>query len=185
MEKARLPARHQARVTDAVPPWVETCSVIRRRLGTGMLCVLLGPRGTGKTQMAVTLARELIDHDAKNRVPRTFPVLYRKAVDVFLDVRSSYKQPDVTERQVIENLVAPRLLIIDEIQERSGSAWEDSILNHMIDRRYDAKCDTLLLGNLKPEVLRAELGPSVLSRVMECGEVIECNWSSFRKPPRR
>lgn len=185
LDRARLPARHQARVTNPVVPWVKTCTDLRNSLGTGMLCVLLGPRGTGKTQMAVTLARELIEDDALRRVRFTFPALYLKAVDVFLDIRSAFKQQGATEREMINHMVAPRLLIVDEIQERSGTPWEDTMLHHIIDRRYDVKRDTLLIGNLKPEALPDELGSSVLSRVMECGEIIQCEWGCFRKPTRR
>ena len=142
------------------------------QLGTGSINVLTGRRGTGKTQLAA---------NAAHHAARAGAVLYTKAMQLFLDVRRAYQLDGVCEADVVSKYIVPRLLIIDEAHERGDTAWEDRVLAHIVDRRYDAMCDTLLICNMKREAIIESLGPSIASRIQECGAIIECNWESFRK----
>lgn len=109
------------------------------------------------------------------------PAEYITAMGLFLELRSTYDGTG-NESQVIKRLLGCRLLVIDEIQERGNSDWENRILGHIIDQRYAAMLDTIIVGNLTPDNLSATLGPSFADRLMECGLIVEFNWDSYRIP---
>lgn len=171
--RANIPARHeQRRGTDQPGPWRSALGQVVSRLGSGFMCGLLGPRGTGKTQIGVSA---MVASIRAGRQP-----LYVKAMDVFLWVRSTFKDDVVTEIDALSEFMSPRLLVIDELTERGETEFEDRILVHLIDKRYDAMHDTLLIGNLKPDEFEASMGPSITSRLRECGGLVVCDWASFR-----
>lgn len=103
-------------------------------------------------------------------------------MEFFLDIKASFRADSkVTEKQVIADYVRPKLLIIDETQERGETRWEDGLLTHMIDRRYREEKDTLLISNQTREAFTESIGPSIASRIIETGGIVLCNWPSFRK----
>jgi DNA replication protein DnaC len=159
---------------------------IEGQLTDGMILVLIGNRGTGKTQAATWLIRKSVEAEIKS--------LYITALSLFLEIRETYNRPGpkpesligqtvdkVTESQVVQKYVNVPFLVIDEIQDRSESDFEDRILTHIIDQRYGAMMETVLIGNLTPKNLRRHLGESITDRIMEVGKVIEMNGRSYRQ----
>lgn len=176
--RSGVPKRHAhlaiARPKESPKLWLEAEAKIVGRVGKGFVIALVGPRGTGKTQLATNAILESVYQGRSGR--------YMKALDLFVEIRGTYS-PDsaVQERDAIDKLIAPRLLVIDELQNRGNSAWEDSVLTNLVDRRYDAgNLDTLLIANLKPDAFRETAGESIMDRMRETGGCIECNWASFR-----
>jgi DNA replication protein DnaC len=137
-----------------------------------MLVALIGPRGTGKTQLSVGA---MLDVMSLRR-----SALYMTAMDVFLWLRAVYADPDVSELDAVAELLAPSLLVIDEVGERGETPFEDQRLTYIIDKRYAAMKDTIVIANLRPEELAKSLGSSIVDRLRECGGIIECKWESFR-----
>jgi len=140
-------------------------------LGDGGLVCILGKRGTGKTQMAASMALALALH--KGLRPS-----YQRLSDYFAAVKRSF---DTSERDPRRMAAMVPVLVLDECQERYESQFEDLELTRLIDTRYGEKRATVLIANLKPEELAASMGASVSSRIQECGAVIECNWPSYRE----
>lgn len=170
--------------------WNQTHETIKAGLGKGFLYCLIGDRGTGKTQMGVELIHENIEqavklHTSEDRYFDPLPYItarYITAMDFFMDVKHSYrKESTVSEREVMERLVKPHLLVVDEISVRGQSKWEDDLFVQLVDKRYAAERDTLLIGNLKPSEVMDNVGPSISSRLQEMGGIIQCQWESFRK----
>jgi len=61
--------------------------------------------------------------------------LYRRALDIFTDIRSTYAlKGGETEKQIIEKLAACGLLVIDEFQEQGRSEFDNRIITNLIDR---------------------------------------------------
>lgn len=144
------------------------------RTGHGYLIALVGERGTGKTQLALIAAYESILQLGR-------PVMYTRALEVFSELRRAYNEDGLSEAAQIERFVRPQLLIVDEAHERGGSPFEDRLLGHLIDRRYGAGVsDTLLISNERPEDFAASMGSSIVDRIRECGDIVECEWPSFR-----
>jgi DNA replication protein DnaC len=108
--------------------------------------------------------------------------IYVKAFDFFLSIRSTYAKETATktEQDVLAEFSSPSLLVIDAIENRSDSPFENMLLNHLIDTRYDALKDTILIGNIDEAAFAASMGPSIVDRIHECGVKIVCNWKSFR-----
>ena len=138
-------------------------------LKNGGIVILHGDRGPGKTRMAAELSVMMGRGE------------YRKAMQFFLDVRATYNtRSELTERDIIDELASPRMIVIDEMQVRGGKPFEDNLLTHLIDERYASRLPTIMIANLTHEQLGASLGASIVDRVSENGAVINCDWPSFR-----
>jgi DNA replication protein DnaC len=154
--------------------WSDQWCKLSQALGQGTIAVIIGNRGAGKTQMAVCAIRHCCKKEKS--------ALYTKALDFFLDVRGTYKKDNtISEREIIERYCEPNLLVIDAIENRSDSEFENLLLNYLIDIRYDRMLDTVLIGNYTAEEFAASMGPSIVDRIHECGIKIVCNWRSFRR----
>lgn len=165
-------SRHRVEIESNSSPWNNCLSNLKKLIGLGVILSLIGLRGTGKSQMAVELIRKSCcdGHQA----------LYTTAMDIFIDLRDAYKLQE-SERAVLLRFQRPSLLVIDEAQERGETPWEDRMLTALIDYRYSQKRDTVLISNLKRAEFEKSMGASVISRMVEAGGIIECDWPSFRK----
>ena len=149
--------------------WLERFEKAKAVIANDGILILFGGRGPGKSRMAAELA--VIQGQAD----------YITAMGFFLDVRATYnRNSDVTERDIINELTASRLLVLDEMQVRGDKPFEDRLLTHLVDARYAAQRPTILIANLTRPELSESLGASIVDRVRENGMVIEFNWPSFR-----
>ena len=174
-EQTRAPLRHRRRKWDDLIPhagWEAAFARCAELVSGGGIVTLLGPRGTGKTQIGVELCRKLCRDD---RVAR-----YYRSVELGLRIRESYDKQGVSERDVIRDFVRPHLLVLDEIQERTASQFEQRILTLIIDLRYGHELPTVLIGNLADKAFLERVGDSIADRLQEEGEIINCEWESFR-----
>jgi DNA replication protein DnaC len=171
---ATPPKRHMGRHSFQGGAWSVAMGQARSKVGSGCLIALIGQRGTGKTQMAVGLIQ-----DACRRLETA---KFTSAMEIFLDLKESYRpNSNTSERVVVERYCKPRFLVIDEIQERAETEWEDRILTHLINRRYNDEKDTVLIGNLTATEFQKSMGLSVVRRLNETGGLIECNWPSYKQ----
>lgn len=156
--------------------WISIFSKCKEHTANGGLVLLIGDRGTGKTRMAAEIIRDRLDW-----MSATSPSIYTTAMGVFLRIRDAYaKRTPETEGAIVDELSKCRLLVIDEIQERSNSEWEDRIITHIIDRRYSGNLPSIIIGNLLPESMERNLGESVVSRASETGGIIKMTGKSHR-----
>lgn len=174
MAKSNVPSLHASTSKEKLygQPWLSTKQGIIGFIGTGFLFALLGRRGTGKTQLGVEIAKA-----SALAGKRPF---YATAMDFFLHLRAEEKDKGSGMRSVLEDYSRPSLLILDETQERGETSWEDRVLGNLIDRRYGAQKDTLLISNQTKENFLVSMGESVASRIQEKGGTIICDWPSYR-----
>lgn len=149
-------------------------------LGTSFIRALISEeRGPGKTQLAACLINQVCGCDRTAR--------YTTAMEFFRGLRDTFGQhSEMTEARYLRQFAAFDLLVIDEIQVRGGSKWEQDTLTTFIDKRYHDSCsgmmkDTLFIGNLSPAGLRDCVGRSIASRMEETGAIKVCAWPSWRK----
>lgn len=177
-DTTNVPARYRKpwpRPEDA--EWTRKLELTKKMTSDGGLVLLIGDRGTGKTRLAAEVIR-----DRLSWIP--MPDHYTTAMEIFLNIRDAYgKKGPQTEGSIVAELSRCRLLVIDEIQERSNSEWEDRIITHVIDRRYGANLPTIIIGNLTPESMERNLGESVVSRASETGGIIVMTGKSYRMKP--
>jgi len=136
------------------------------------MIVLLGKRGTGKTQMAVNLLYEICD--------RGQTVHYTRLMDLYRRVRSCFREDGPDEYQLTNEICRFGGLVIDETHERKESDFENLTLTNLIDKRYGEKRTTILVSNLTKDAFAEAVGRSVVARILENGKVVECDWPNFR-----
>ena len=156
------------------PRWDKYLNHCRPRLlARGAVFAFVGTRGAGKTICACTLIQE---HHAKG-----ISAEYITAMGFFVRLKSTFSREAAhTEESLLRSLVAPKLLVIDEAQERSDSPWTDRLLNYLVDQRYQNDGDTILIANQTPEEFTASVGPTIADRAREAGGLLVFNWPSLR-----
>jgi DNA replication protein DnaC len=171
---ASAPKRHrEASSLSMVGPWAEKLSWLKQRAGTGILVAMIGTRGGGKTQMAVEVMREMAS--------KSYIVRFTTCMELLMRFKASYRAAsERSEFEVMEEFCRPKLLVIDEVARRGETDWENNLLFELINQRYGDMRDTILTCNLTREELQGSMGPSIVSRMLETGGVMECNWESYR-----
>lgn len=131
------------------------------------LLAIGGPRGTGKTALASGLIRKFCESGR--------PALYSTAHEYFDGLTS--EEWEAKER-FRKRHYAPDLLVLDEVQVRdSNREWQNNELTTLIDNRHRSGLTTVLISNLTPEALRANLGDSIWRRLIETGgQPIAADW---------
>ena len=152
--------------------------------GDGLL-LLLGPTGRGKTVMATLLAMARQEQEL-------WPGMFRTAFSMFSEIKSTYggnkkrrspfgETTTVTEEDLVSEWSFTAFLIIDEVQTRSGTTWEDGLFDEIVIARYGELLPTVLIANFTLEEAQANLGPRIMDRARESGGIVNCNWESYRK----
>lgn len=144
-------------------------------LKTGRSLVLVGDFGGGKNHLAYSIANYVINkgHKAKFRVLR----------QVRREIRGTYAKgyTGQSEQQIIDSLISPDLLIIDEIGCGKNSEFGENIVLEIVDERKNKWRPTILLSNLDSESFKAAIGPRCLDRLKEHGGlVLTFTWGSYR-----
>tara|TARA_R100000808_G_scaffold24365_1_gene55987 strand:- start:1126 stop:1737 length:612 start_codon:yes stop_codon:yes gene_type:complete len=153
--------------------------LLKQMRSGGRLLVFTGSRGSGKTQMAVSLiAFHCLDEIGCRYT--TAAEMYRKLRDSF-DDDSDQRFDRLMDAFSGKGREEPiKLLVIDEIHERKRSDWEQHRLVEIIDARYARDLSTILITNETPEEAVDTLGPSIVDRVRETGRFVPFRWGSFR-----
>lgn len=172
--KWNAPARQVSRQnicrTGKFAAWAAREKQLAEKLGSGFIYALVGIRGGGKTQLGVELMR--------NRQQRLTPSYYLTALRLFEELKEA--QSDKRVSKLLDRLKNWPLLVIDEAGQRGETEFENRMLAEIVNSRYSAQNDTLFLSNQTPEQFEAAMDPAIISRMNECGGVIDCDWSSFR-----
>lgn len=145
----------------------------RLKAGTGL--VMTGNCGTGKNHLAVSIVKKIIrDHLAKVEI--TDVMRLTRAV------KSTWRHnAEMTEEDVIERFASLDLLIIDEVGVQFGSPTEMTILQEIINARYESILPTILISNLTFDQLKETIGERIVDRVTDGGRNrLAFGWGSFR-----
>ena len=139
----------------------------------GSNLILVGPRGTGKTQIATEFGLGKMGQR------------YTTLSGLLQEEKDSWNRPP--ELDALNRPTSPLkkakdvwLLVLDEIQEVAGTEWEMSQFVRLFDERYGSMKSTILISNLMPDAMQKFVGPSIWSRITETGMLLSCDWTSFR-----
>ena len=136
----------------------------------GGIAILLGDRGTGKTQAAAEVIK------ISCSIPKTCQYIRAREINnVMLDM-----QGDNRRQSAVDRFVKPYLLVIDELQDKFDTDYAQRNLTLIIDKRYGECKPTILVANCTPKQIIGLLGSSIYDRIKEGGGAIEFNWKSFR-----
>jgi len=138
--------------------------------------IMLGPSGVGKTHLAIALGYRAVQAGIKVR--------FISASDLILQLASAHRQnkyKSVMQRSVI----APRILIIDEIGYLPFSAEESKLLFDVIAKRYE-KGSLILTSNLpfgqwgQTFANDNALTSAMLDRILHHSHVVQIKGDSYR-----
>lgn len=141
--KARTKAQHAAQRK------AETFALSYPRVERGLL--FWGTVGTGKTHLAVSIFRELT-------LRKGVGCLFVDYGNLLNDLRRSYST-GTGDSSLILPLVQVELLVIDELGKGRGTEWEETVLDDLVSRRYNAGKVTLCTTNFDP-IDRAAASPT-------------------------
>lgn len=156
--------------------WTGILNHLLQKMGEtkGVLAGLCGVRGNGKSLIGVELVRAALTN-------RRAQCYFASATSVLMRFKECYQTREQTERSIMHDLTVNKtLVVIDEIGKRSESDWENRLLYELINQRYENLKHTLVISNHNIGEFKDALGPSLASRMIESGGIIECNWESFR-----
>lgn len=183
-----FPERHRAQIELVGDEWTKTYTKALEVANACGIVALIGGRGTGKTQMAWQIAKNVRLNDVvKNTTENGFskqicrPAIYRTAMDIFLELRSTYGAASKkTEWDLMKEYENAALLVIDEINVTTGSTFEDLKITAIMDKRYQRLRPTILIGNVDLQQFSDRMGKSIVNRIEEDGIILSCNWQSYR-----
>ena len=154
--------------------WGKKYAETKRIVADCGIALLMGKRGQGKTQAAVCAAGYILTHGKKQ-------VHYTNAFDIFMNLRNGNNaNSETTEIAELEKMVKPHLLIIDAFEVRGETAYENRMMNHIIDRRYAAEKPTIIITNEKVAHFASSVGESLIDRMQEGGGLVEFEGNSMR-----
>lgn len=140
--------------TPAMVEALKTCrdyaDNFREHFAVGRNLLLTGNVGTGKTHLASSIVRRVIDHGA-------IAVITTAAEVIRTFKRSMDRNTWYTEGDVIEELASFDLLVLDEVGAQAGTQYELSVLHEVIDKRYQLVRPTVLVSNL-PATSKSDAG---------------------------
>lgn len=121
--------------------------------------------GTGKTQLAVLLARRAIEH---GMMPT-----FTSALDLFASIRNTFGADAAGDARaltaaVVEGYATAPLLIIDDLGAERPTDWTFEQVRYLIDARYSNSRPYVITTNATgPDELVASVGGAVASRLKD------------------
>ena len=193
---AGIPPRYLDRTFDTFP--VPEGELARKHLSTlrsysnrfpamrekGISALLVGGTGTGKTGLACSVANVVVRHHG-------FTAAFMTAYAAVRHQRDTWGRRGKTEREALDDLLKPDLLILDEVGTSVGGDSELSMLFEVLNNRYEQRRPVMLLSNLpmddyeaagvKRPGLRTYLGPRIIDRFRDDGSfTLAMDWPSLR-----
>ena len=180
-----FPTRYKSAEAPTGDEWIATFTDALAIINGSGIALFYGAHGTGKTRMAYEIALNCSPRNATSiaggSIVRDRPAIYTTAVGMFMDFRDTYrKDSEISEKKLMASYADASLLVIDEIQDRGETTFEDTKLTAVIDARYMVDRPTLLISNFDRKRFAQTLSPAVLNRIQENGKGFEFNWNSYR-----
>ncbi len=144
-------------------------------LSSGRSLIFCGTAGTGKTHLAVGIAKEVM---LKGKT-----ATFTTAMDAIRSVRETYrKNSEMTERQAIARFAQADLTIIDEVGSQLGTDAEKVTLFDLINARYERERPMIVLSNLTIKEVEQYMGSRAFDRLRENGgQAVAFTWPSYRR----
>ena len=140
----------------------------RGNLSRGNFLVLAGPRGVGKTHLAIAISWEWFEDG--------FSVLYSRVDDLLDWLRQGYDDNSYHRR--LEKIRRCSLLVLDDLAAEHAREWTGEKIDRIIDWRYVDRSPLVVTTNARSE----DLAPRVASRLADhnCSVVVAIDADDYR-----
>jgi DNA replication protein DnaC len=129
----------------------------RRAAGDGLMFV--GDVGTGKTRLAASIVRALVERDAA--------AVFQSVPSLLTRIRATYGSSGERESQLLEVLMDADLVVLDDIGVEKVNDWVLDRLYVIIDSRYLRRAPIIVTSNLMPDELADRIGQRLVDRLVE------------------
>ena len=190
LSAARIPQRYRScqlstfvtyenpkllRALEKARQFVEAFPVVRKGL------FLIGPPGIGKTHIAVSVLRQVIEE-------KNIRGLYYDTRSLLNTIRSTYNPVTRTsEFEVLRPVMEAELLVLDDLGAERLTDWVEETMNLIVNTRYNDRRPTIFTSNYEdfpdPEALESLLvrvGFRMHSRLREMCEFLEYSGPDYR-----
>ena len=143
--------------------------------------LLMGTVGVGKTHLAVSILKGLIE--------RGFSCMFYEFGGLLKEIQNSYNYVSKTsELKVLAPVLSSEILVLDEIGASKPTDWVRDTMAHIINTRYNDRKLTIFTTNYldKPiskseETLEDRIGVRLRSRLFEMSRTVQINGEDYRK----
>lgn len=145
--------------------------------------ILSGSVGTGKTLLAAAVINDLS--------MRCIRAKFVSFGTILRDIKDSFKSNEVTEKDILAEYKAAKVLAIDDLGKERSSKWANSLLFEVIDYRYTHGLATIITTNHSRNELTERLIPfddprdktqaqAIMSRLLCRATAVKMNWQDYR-----
>ncbi len=130
--------------------------------------VLAGPRGVGKTHLALSVAWEWFEDGHS--------VLFTRVDDLLDELRRAYG--DGSYYRKLDFVLECQLLVLDDLGTEHVKDWAGEKIDRIVDWRYLREMDTVVTTNARGD----DLAPRVASRLSDsrCSAVVQIEAEDYR-----
>lgn len=144
--------------------------------------IFLGPCGVGKTHLAVTIIKELIEK-------KSAICLFYDYRDLLREIQDSFSHVSQTSQiAVLQPVLDAEVLVVDELGSRRSTDWIQDTMSHILNSRFNDKKISIITTNFlenpteKSEIsLEERIGRRLLSKLHEMCIFIEMIGKDYRK----
>ncbi len=153
-------------------------------LSDGLGLLYVGNPGVGKTHLAVSVLRSLINSGRTG--------LFYDFRDLLKEIQDSYSpEKQSSELDVLRPILQAEILVLDELGAARPTEWVETTATHILSRRYNERRVTIFTTNYLDvgkaavgESLTDRIGPRVRSRLQEMTSLILIDAPDYRETLR-